>query len=167
MGKLSKNKKDLQTNLQVGFVLLQGKKCRYCQFHATSQNLLDQHVNGIHNLIIKSSLTKIQKDKSLRSEMKKGILIQNTKISRQCQLTRALKKGVITLKGLKCSICNFMATSQKLLKNHTAVDCEKSCLIKRTVKVIITGHNCSICQYWTTSSKLLDDHSALHCYNKP
>ena len=94
--------------------------------------------------------------------MKKELQIQNAKVSRRCQLTSALKKGVLTLKGLKCSICNFMATSQKLLRNHTAVDCKKNCLIKGTVEVIITGHNCRKCQYWTTSSKLLEGHISMH-----
>ena len=162
MEKHLQNKTDIQTNLKIGIVLLKGKKCRKCQFNATSQELLHQHNIGTHS----QEITTLEKIKIVQKP-------------RRSKLIKTLKSGIITFKGLKCNWCNFMATGKELLVKHNVIHsnnipskrnttekAEEKCLITKRALVIFTGYNCSKCQYWATSPKLLDDHIPLHCASK-
>jgi hypothetical protein len=170
MGKHLQNKTDIQTNLKVGIVLLKGKKCKKCQFNATSQKLLHHHNIGTHSQEITTN--SVINEATLEK-------IKSFQKPRRSKLIKTLKSGIITFRGLKCTWCNFMATGKELLVKHNLIHLnnitstknttgkpKEKCLIKKRALVIIAGYNCSKCQYWATSPKLLDDHVTLHCASK-
>ena len=170
MEKHLQNKTDIQTNLKIGIVLLKGKKCRKCQFNATSQKLLHQHNIGTHSQEITTKL--VINEATLEK-------IKSVQKPRRSKLIKTLKSGIITFRGLKCTWCNFLATDKELLVKHNVIHsnnipskrnttekAEEKCLITKRALVIFTGYNCSKCQYWATSPKLLDDHVTLHCASK-
>ena len=120
MGKVLKARKEVKLNLKVGIVLLKGQKCRQCQFCATSQKLLHQHLIETHNQKI-TTISTMEKLPNLTT-MKKELPLQKRKTTRkekeQCLITRRAK--VIVL-GYNCSKCHYWATSRKYLDDHISM----------------------------------------------
>ena len=112
MGKVLKVRKEVKPNLNVGIVLLKGQKCRQCQFCATSQKLLHQHLIEVHN----------QKITTMPTAMKRELPLQKRKTTRkekeQCLITRRAKVVVL---GYNCSKCHYWATSRKYLDDHISM----------------------------------------------
>jgi hypothetical protein len=117
---MGKVRKEVQPNLKIGIVLLKGHKCSQCQFCATSQKLLHQHLIETHNQNRTTSST-VEKIPNLTA-MKKELPLQKRKTTRKekekCLVTRRAK--VIVL-GYNCSKCHFWATSRKYLDDHISM----------------------------------------------
>ena len=120
MGKVLKVRKEVKPNLNVGIVLLKGQKCRQCQFCATSQKLLHQHLIETHSQKITTS-SKMEK-RSKSSAVKRELPLQKRKTTRkkkeQCLITRRAKVVVL---GYNCSKCHYWATSIKYLDDHISM----------------------------------------------